>query len=51
MNFFQQDYLMSNKEIEAWKVHVAKEKDIFVAKKVKTIHPSGRQNGEGIFWI
>jgi len=30
---------MSNKEIEAWKVHTAKEKDIFVSTKVKTIHP------------
>jgi len=30
---------MSTKEIEAWKVHVAKEKDIFVANNVRTIHP------------
>ena len=30
---------MSNKEIEAWKIHTAKKKDIFVSTKVKTIHP------------
>ena len=30
---------MSFKEIETWKVRVAKGKTIFVAKKVKTIHP------------
>jgi len=30
---------MSNKKIEAWKVHTAKERDIFVSAKVKTIHP------------
>jgi hypothetical protein len=27
------------KEIETWKVRVAKGKNIFVAKKVRTIHP------------
>jgi hypothetical protein len=30
---------MSNKKIEAWKVQVGKGKTIFVATKVKTIHP------------
>jgi hypothetical protein len=30
---------MSNKKIEAWKVQVAKEKNIFVATNVKSIHP------------
>ena len=30
---------MSNKKIEAWKVHVAKGKTIFVATNVKSIHP------------
>ncbi len=30
---------MSNKEIEAWKAQVAKGKNIFVAGKVKIIHP------------
>ena len=30
---------MSNKKIEAWKVHVAKEKTIFGASNVKGIHP------------
>jgi hypothetical protein len=30
---------MSNKKIEAWKIHVGKGKTIFVATKVKTIHP------------
>ena len=30
---------MSNKKIEAWKVYVAKEKSIFVASNVKSIHP------------
>ena len=30
---------MSNKEIEAWKVHAAKGKDIFVAHNVRTIPP------------
>lgn len=30
---------MSNKKIEAWKIQVGKGKTIFVATKVKTIHP------------
>ena len=30
---------MGNKKIEAWKVQVAKEKTIFVATNVKSIHP------------
>jgi hypothetical protein len=30
---------MSNKEIEAWKLQVAKDKSIFVASNVKSIHP------------
>ncbi len=30
---------MSNKEIESWKAQIAKGKNIFVAGKVKTIHP------------
>ncbi len=30
---------MSNKKIEAWKVQVAKEKSIFVASNVESIHP------------
>ena len=30
---------MSNKKIEAWKVHVGKGKTIFVATNVKSIHP------------
>ena len=31
---------MSNKKIEAWKVYVAKERSIFVASNVKSIHPA-----------
>jgi hypothetical protein len=34
-----QSILMSNKKIEAWKVQVAKEKSIFVASNVESIHP------------
>jgi len=30
---------MNNKKIEAWKVQISKGKTIFVATKVKTIHP------------
>jgi hypothetical protein len=30
---------MSNKKIESWKVRTAKEKEIIVATKTKTIHP------------
>ena len=30
---------MSNKKIEAWKIQVAKDKSIFVASNVKSIHP------------
>jgi len=34
-----QSITMSNKKIEAWKVQVAKDKSIFVASNVKSIHP------------
>jgi len=34
-----QNIPMSNKKIEAWKVQVAKEKSIFGASNVKSIHP------------
>ncbi len=30
---------MSNKKIEAWKVQIGREKTIFVASNVKSIHP------------
>ena len=30
---------MSSKKIEAWKIQVAKDKSIFVASNVKSIHP------------
>ncbi len=30
---------MSNKKIESWKIQVAKDKSIFVASNVKSIHP------------
>lgn len=30
---------MVTKEIEAWKAHVAREKNIFVATNVRSIHP------------
>jgi len=33
-----QSITMSNKKIEAWKVHVGKGKTIFVATNVKSIH-------------
>ena len=30
---------MNSKKIEAWKIQVAKDKSIFVASNVKSIHP------------
>ena len=35
----QQNKFMANKQIEAWKTNIAKDKHVFVASNVRSIHP------------